>query len=437
MRSTLSAVDYISKISILIALAVVFVLACGAIPQLRAERVHAKIREVQAVQIYGLLVVNPDIYLDNNATTKPLPEVVEVVSNIMVEEYGNASSSHARGARARAALFKSRTAIAALVGGDPGSIVLTSGGTESNNLVFSSLSRRIQEPRVAVSAAEHPSVARPAKAAAGGRLAVLPLLSDGVVDLEALASELEEGLDMVSVQWASGETGIVQPVREIAKLCRAKGTAFHTDAAQALGRVPLDLDGAGVDLATLSAHKVHGPLGIGALWVGDGRLVAPSMLGGGQQGDLRSGTENVPGAAGFAVACLARAARFEEDVAKMTGLRDRFERAVLRTVPDTAVNGASAERLGNTSSMRFKGIDGQALVANLDRAGIMCSQTSACSSGRPEPSQPLLAMGLTEAEAWSTVRFSFSVMNTAEEADTAAREVASAVARLRSFVVLP
>lgn len=381
--------------------------------------------------------MNNSIYLDNNATTKPLPEVVEAVAKLMSEEYGNPSSLHARGSRAKESFFRDRAAIAAFAGCDSHGIVLTSGGTESNNLVFSSLSRRIREPRVAVSAAEHPSITRPAEAAAKGRLAVLPLQNDGVVDLEALADELEEGLDIVSVQWASGETGVVQPVCKIAKLCRAKGTAFHTDAAQALGRVPLDLNGSGVDFATLSAHKAHGPLGIGALWVRDGKLVAPSMLGGGQQGALRSGTENVPGVAGFAVACLARAARFQEDVARMTGLRDRFELAVLRAVPNAAVNGVSAERLCNTTSMRFKGVDGQALVANLDRAGIMCSQTSACSSGRPEPSRPLLAMGLTEAEAWSTVRFSFSVMNTLEEADIAAREVASTVARLRSFMVLP
>lgn len=277
----------------------------------------------------------------------------------------------------------------------------------------------------------------PAEAAAQGRLAILPLRRDGVVNLEALAAELEEGLDIVSVQWASGETGVVQPVREIAKLCRAKGTVFHTDAAQAFGRVPLDLNGSGIGLATLSAHKVHGPLGIGALWIRDGRLVAPSMLGGGQQEGLRSGTENVPGAAGFAAACQMRAAHFEEDVRRMAELRDRFERAVLRSVPDTAVNGEASARLCNTTSIRFRGIEGQALVANLDRAGIMCSQTSACSSGRPEPSRTLLAMGLSEAEAWSTVRFSFSAMNTVDEADAAASEVTSAVARLRSFMVLP
>ena len=381
--------------------------------------------------------MSSQIYLDNNATTKPLSEVASAVVMAMIEDYGNPSSPHERGARAKAALFKSRAVIARLAGSDPSGLLLTSGGTESSNLVFASLTRRVQSPRVAVSAAEHPSVMHPAEAAAQGRLAILPLRRDGVVNLEALAAELEEGLDIVSVQWASGETGVVQPVREIAKLCRAKGTVFHTDAAQAFGRVPLNLNESGIGLATLSAHKVHGPLGIGALWIRDGRLVAPSMLGGGQQEGLRSGTENVPGAAGFAAACQMRAAHFEEDVRRMAELRDRFERAVLRSVPDTAVNGEASARLCNTTSIRFRGIEGQALVANLDRAGIMCSQTSACSSGRPEPSRTLLAMGLSEAEAWSTVRFSFSAMNTVDEADAAASEVTSAVARLRSFMVLP
>lgn len=377
-----------------------------------------------------------EIYLDSNATTRPLPVAVEAVVKAMAEGYGNPSSPHSRGAAAHSTLVRSRTAIADLAGGDSEGLVLTSGGTESNNLVFLSLSRRVERPRVAVSAAEHPSVLRPAEAVATGRLAVLPLRGDGTLDLETLSAELDEGLDLVSVQWASGETGVVQPLTEVARLCRAKGVPLHSDAAQAFGRLPLRLDRSGVDLATLSAHKMHGPVGVGALWARSRRLLVAAMLGGGQQGGMRSGTENVPGAAGFAAACSARAGRFDEDVKGMKELRDVFECTVLRGAPDAVVNGATAERLCNTSSIRFKGIDGQALVAQLDRAGIMCSQTSACSSGRPEPSATLLAMGLSEAEAWSTVRFSFSVMNTADEAGTAAREVAEAVARLRRFVVL-
>ncbi|NYZ14809.1 cysteine desulfurase [Azospirillum sp. RWY-5-1] len=378
-----------------------------------------------------------EVYLDNNATTQPLPEVLDAVAKAMTDGYGNPSSSHAKGARAKAALFGSKTSVAGLAGGNPGGLVLTSGGTEANNLGFSSLFRRLQSPRVAVSAAEHPSVLRPAASASGGRLTVLPLRRDGIVDLDALSERLEEGLDIVSVQWASGETGVVQPIREIARLCRAKGAVFHSDAAQAFGRVPLGLDDSGIDLVTLSAHKMHGPLGIGALWTRNVGLLSPAILGGGQQDGLRSGTENVPGAAGFAAACSARASRFGNDVARMTELRDRFERVVLAAVPDSKVNGASAERLCNTSSIRFKGVDGQAVVANLDRAGIMCSQTSACSSGRPEPSPTLLAMGLSEAEAWATVRFSFSVMNADQDADTAAMAVAEVVEKLRRFMVLP
>lgn len=380
--------------------------------------------------------MNAEIYLDNNATTKTLDEVADVVVKSMTEIYGNPSSAHVAGKRAKSVFSKSCISISDFVGGGAGRVVITSGGTESNNLIFTSLLNGLKSPRIAISEAEHPSVAYPAESSALGRFVVIPLRSNGVLDLAVLKSELEEGLDIVSVQWASGETGVIQPICEIAKLCRANGAVFHTDAAQALGRVSLNLDSAAVDLATFSAHKMHGPLGVGALWARNEKLIAPSILGGGQQSDLRSGTENVPGVAGFAAACLARAARFEDDVSKLTELRNRFECAVLRSVPDSVVNGASASRLCNTTSLRFKGIDGQALVSNLDRVGIMCSQTSACSSGRPEPSRTLIAMGLTEAEAWSTVRFSFSVMNTMEEADMAATELASAVARLRRFMVL-
>lgn len=377
------------------------------------------------------------MYLDNNATTKPLAVVVEAVARTMTEDYGNPSSSHDRGLCSRQALHRCYDQVAGLAGCSADGLVFTSGGSESNNLVFFSLAKRVLKPRVAVSAAEHPSILRPGEAIAkNGRLAILPLKGNGIVDLDALAAELDEGLDIVSVQWASGETGVVQPIAEIAKLCRAKKTLFHSDAAQALGRLSLDLEQVGVDQASLSAHKAHGPLGIGALWSRSPRLVSSAILGGGQQGGLRSGTENVPGAVGFAAACLARAARFDEDVSYMKELRDRFERAVLRQVQGASVNGGTAERLCNTSSIRFKGVDGQALIANLNRAGVRCSQTSACSSGRPEPSPVLLAMGLATADAWSTVRFSFSVLNTTQEVDFAAREIASAVSRLRSFMVM-
>lgn len=376
-----------------------------------------------------------EIYLDNNATTRSFPEAVDAVSKAMSEGYGNPSSPHGRGGAARAMLVRSREAIASFAGGDPEGLVLTSGGTEANNLVFSTVSKRAAQPRIAVSAAEHPSVMKAAEAVAG-RLALLPLRGNGVVDLDALSDELAKGLDLVSVQWASGETGVVQPMAEITRICRLKGVAVHSDAAQALGRVALDVARTDVDFVTLSAHKMHGPLGIGALWARDPKAILPAMLGGGQQRNLRSGTENVPGTAGFAAACAVRAGRFREDVTFMGELRDRFERAVLDVMPDAAVNCGAEVRLCNTSSIRFMGVDGQALVANLDRAGILCSQTSACSSGRPKPSRALLAMGLSEAEAWSTVRFSFSVLNTFDEADRAAGEVASAVAKLRSFMVM-
>ncbi|QCG92909.1 cysteine desulfurase (plasmid) [Azospirillum sp. TSA2s] len=376
-----------------------------------------------------------ETYLDNNATTKPLPEVVAAVASAMGSSFGNPSSPHSRGVEARIAMSRHAEAVSALAGANPTNLYFTSGGTESNNWVFASFRRRKPAPRIAVSAAEHPSVTRPAEIAAQrGWMAVLPLTSNGLLDMEALASALEKGLDLVSVQWASGETGVVQPVEAIASLCKHHGAEFHIDAAQAFGREALRIDGCGADYVSLSAHKVHGPQGIGALWVRDRTMLSAIIEGGGQQGGLRSGTENLPGAAGFAAACSARQEGFHEHVARMRRMRDVFEAVVGNAVPDAEVNGATAPRLCNTSSIRFKGVDGQALMARLDQAGILCSQTSACSSARPAPSPTLLAMGLTERQAWSTVRFSFSVLNSEEDAEAAASKVAVTVAELRRFM---
>ena len=369
--------------------------------------------------------------LDANATAAPLLGVKDAVAAAMRAPHGNAASAHGGGRAARARLAAALDAVGLLVGAAPGSVVLTSGGTEANNAVRH-LARR--HMRIVTSPVEHASVAA-SLAAAGCEVVVVPVDGRGLLDLDRLAGVLTPGC-AVAVGWANGETGVVQPVEAIAALCRRAGAALFVDAAQAVGRVPVDLRRVPIDLLSFSGHKLHGPTGTGALFVRDPEGFEPLILGGGQQGSLRSGTVDVAGAAGLAAACAHRREGFDAHVARLRALRDRLEGAILAAVPDTVVNGSGAPRLPNTTSLRFAGADGQALVARLDAMGVRASQASACASGRPEPSGTLLAMGLTEAEAWSSLRFSVSILNTEAEIDRAADVIAEAVAASRRFSLL-
>ena len=367
------------------------------------------------------------IDLDANATAAPLPAVVDAVAAAMRAPHGNAASAHGGGRVAGARLAEALDAVGSPIGAPPGTVVLTSGGTEANNAAVRHLARR--HGRVVTSPVEHASVAAPlAGAAARCEVVVVPVDGRGLLDMGRLAGALAPGC-AVAVGWANGETGVVQPVEAIAALCRRAGAALFVDAAQAFGRVP-------IDLLSFSGHKLHGPTGTGALFVRDPDGFEPLLLGGGQQGGLRSGTVDVAGAAGLAAACAHRREGFALHVARLRALRDRLERAILAAVPDTTVNGADAPRLPNTTSLRFAGADGQALVARLDAMGVRASQASACSSGRLEPSSALLAMGLTEDEAWSSLRFSVSILNTEAEIDRAVDVIAGAVATSRRFASL-
>jgi cysteine desulfurase len=262
----------------------------------------------------------------------------------------------------------------------------------------------------------------------------LEVAGDGRLDAEALMRAITAappGPLLVSLQWASNETGVVQPIRELAAAVRAvrPDAFFHTDAAQAVGRVPVNVAAAGVDAVTFSGHKIHGPHGIGALVLADPNQsrIAPLVHGGGQEYGLRSGTNNLPGAAGLGLAAATRARSFGDSASRMRAVRDAFEEGLAALVPNTVVNGASAPRLPNTSNVRFPGRDGMEIVARLDALGVACSQGSACSSGKPEPSHVLRAMGLSETDAYSSVRFSFCALNTIDEALRAARAVARAL----------
>ena len=380
-----------------------------------------------------------DICLDANATTRPLEEVIELVAEVMRSGAANPSSAHWLGGAARTILEQARDGAASLLPGVmPEAVIFTSGGTEANNAVLIPAGRDARGTTLITTAVEHPSVLRPAEAFTrlGGSVILLPVSSDGLVAPDALGRAVRNmaGSVLISVQWANSETGVVQPMGDlVSEARRAKPEVFfHSDIAQAIGRVPIDLEATGIDVVTFSGHKLHGPQGIGAMVLrnpNDGR-VAPLVLGGGQERGLRSGTQNVAGAAGLGIAARLRAAELGPIVLRLAEMRDFFEGRMLNLVRGARVNGSGAERVSNTTSICFPGIEGLELVARLDAKGIACSVGSACSSARPEPSRVLTAMGLSEAEAFSSVRFSFSILNTMDDVTQAARFAVDAVGEI-------
>ena len=376
-----------------------------------------------------------EIYLDANATVPPLDSVVEAVADAMQCSWGNPSSEHSSGIPARELLEKARDAACLLLTGvSPDDVVLTSGGTESSNAVLAAAGR---DATIVVAAVEHPAILEPAKLAArrGAKLVVIPVDADGLADPEAFrkaAAQATTSELYVSVQWASGETGVVQPIASIAKAIHESrpDAILHVDAAQAVGRIPTPVpDTEGKTTFSFSGHKLHGPQGTGVLaFTGCSKIPMTALIvGGGQERNRRSGTQNVAGAAGLAVALEERAAAFDGVVEHMRVMRDALESRIVDLVPHAKVNGGNAPRTPNTSNLCFPGIDGMLLVAQLDALGIRCSQGSACSSGRPAASHVLRAMGIGEEDAYSSVRFSFSVLNSVEEVERSAQAISRLV----------
>lgn len=376
-----------------------------------------------------------EIYLDNNATTKPLPEVRAAMLEVLGTAFGNPSSAHGGGERARRALENARGSIAELVNAQEEDVVFTGSGTEANNLaLFSAVTPPVG--RVVTTQVEHSSILKAVEHLEEQGCEVFRLRVDraGRLDLEELAAALTPATDLVTVQWVNNETGVVQPVGEIAELCRDRGIDLHTDAAQAVGKVPVDLAQLPITYLTCTAHKLHGPPGVGALITTKRSSLRPQLHGGPQEGGLRAGTENLPGVVGFGVAAALRRKRLELLEKRLAKLRDRFEHAVLDSLEGVSVNGNTDNRVCNSTNLLFHGTDGQALVARLDQAGIRCSQSSACTNQRPEPSYVLQAMGLTENEAYGSVRFSFSELNTEEEVDCAVEVIVNEVTTLRNLL---
>ncbi len=375
-----------------------------------------------------------EVYLDNNATTHLLPEVRDAMCAAVNERFGNPSSEHRSGEISRKAIAAARSSVAEFLHAPMESVVFGSGVTELNNWVISRLLDQNEARHYVISAVEHSSVLEAALAAEmrGTQVTRIPVNKDGLVDLEALESSLKSPTALASIQWVNNETGVIQPVSEIARICSIARVPFHCDAAQAAGKLAINLSSLSADFVTVSAHKMHGPAGVGALVIRDRRKITPLLFGGGQEFGLRAGTENIIGIVGFGVAASVRHKTLHQSIQRMSAIRDAFEAIISSSVPSIQINGSKDHRVCNTTNLIFPEIDGAAIVALLDKEGVRCSQTSACNSSRPEPSNVLMAMGLTEGQAFSSVRFSFSDQSSLPEVHFAAMKLLKVLERLVS-----
>jgi cysteine desulfurase len=385
------------------------------------------------------------IYMDANATTPLLPEVFEAMRPFWMEHYGNASSIHQQGQHARAAVDHARESVARLLHCRASEIVFTSGGTESDNLaLFGTLlpgpSGTGEKPHLITTSIEHHAVLHAAESLEkqGVDVTFLPCTAQGLIEPVTLSAAIRPNTRLVSIMFANNETGVIQPIAELAAIAHAAGALFHTDAVQAAGKVPLDLSPKGplkdVDLLTLSGHKIYAPKGVGVLFVRRSVRLAPMMHGGSHERQRRAGTENVAGIVGLGKAVeMAQDWLTTDGSDRLSALRDRLEQGILAQVDEAGVNGAGTPRVSNTANLYFDHVEAEALVIALDLKGLSVSGGSACQSGATEPSHVLTAMGLSAARARASIRFSLSKLTTEEEVDEALALIPSAVARLREL----
>jgi cysteine desulfurase len=374
------------------------------------------------------------VYLDNNATTPVLPEVLEAMRPYFAEHFGNASSIHHHGQETRAAVERARESMAALLGCRASEVVFTSGGTEGDNLAISGLTRA--GDHVISSTIEHHAVLNSCKhlEAMGCEVTYVPVDGRGVVDPDDVRRALRPQTKLITIMMANNETGVLQPIEEIGKIAAEADVYFHTDAVQAAGKVPIDVKRLGCDLLSISGHKLHAPQGVGALYVRKGTIVQPMFYGGSHERSRRAGTENVPGIIGLGKAAeLASEALERGDLARMSAMRDHIEQKILSEVEATGVNGEGALRVPNTTNIHFDYIEGEALVIALDLKGLAVSTGAACSSGAIEPSHVLTAMGLPPEIARASLRFSLGKQNMPDDIQFALDLVPQTVARLREL----
>jgi len=376
------------------------------------------------------------IYMDNNATTQVAPEVLEAMLPFLTDRYGNPSSAYTFGGLVARNIRDAREQVAAILGAFPEEIIFTSCGSESDNTaIMSALSTGKDKMHIVTSRVEHPAVKVLCNELTkqGYRVTEIPVDKEGRLDMDRYKESLTPDTAIVSLMWANNETGVIFPVEEAAQMARDRGILFHTDAVQAVGKIPIDLQNSTIDMLSISGHKLHAPKGIGVLYVRKGTKFSPFLIGGHQERGRRGGTENTASIIALGKACELAANRMEEENTKVKALRDKLERELLRQVPSSRVNGGISERLPNTTNISFESIEGESILLLMDEFGICASSGSACTSGSLQPSHVLRAMGVPFTMAHGSVRFSLSVYNTEEEIDFVIDKIPPIIEKLREL----
>ncbi len=381
--------------------------------------------------------VMPKVYLDNSATTRVDPQVLEAMIPFFGEDFGNASSIHTYGQKARAAVEESRQKVADLIGAQPKEIVFTSGGTESDNMALRgvAVAYRSRGNHIITTTIEHPAVLQTCEQLEkeGFRVSYVPVDSAGRIRLDILEKSVDEETILISVMHANNEIGNIQPLDAIARIAQERKIIFHSDAVQSVGKIFVDVELIGVDLLSLSGHKIHGPKGIGALYVRRGVRMNPLLLGGSHERNRRAGTENVPAIVGLGKACQLAQDGLDDFSTRVRGLRDRLEEVILSGIPDTVTNGSRIDRLPNMCNVSFRFIEGESLLIALDFQEVAVSTGSACSSGSLEPSHVISAIGRDSELVHSAIRFSLSRMTSEEDIDYVQRVLPEMVERMREL----
>jgi cysteine desulfurase len=376
------------------------------------------------------------IYVDNNATTRVDPAVVEAMMPYYTEYYGNPSSMHAFGGNVATPVNQSRKQVASLINASPEEIVFTSCGTESDSTaIWATISSIPDKKHIITSRVEHPAVKNLYEhlAKKGYKVTYVPVDRQGRLDLDFLYDHLTDDTALMSIMWANNETGVIFPIEEIARAAKDRGIVFHTDAVQAVGKIPVDVQKARVDLLSLSGHKIHAPKGVGALYVRKGTKYTPFLIGGHQEKGRRGGTENVAAIVGLGKASALAADLLKTSMAKVGNLRDRLEQGLVSRVPNAMINGSTSTRLPNTTNISFEYIEGESILLMMNELNICASSGSACTSGSLEPSHVLRAMGIPFTAAHGSIRFSLSHYNTEEEMDFIIEKMPPIIDRLRQM----
>ncbi|MEN8135365.1 MAG: cysteine desulfurase NifS [Thermodesulfobacteriota bacterium] len=379
------------------------------------------------------------VYMDNNATTRVAPEVVAEMMPYFSDLYGNPSSMHTFGGQVGSKVAEARQKIASLIGATSDELIFTSCGTESDSTAILSALQALPEKRhIVTTRVEHPAVKHLCEnldKLTGHKHKVTQLLveSDGTIDLKKYEESLTDETAIVSVMWANNETGVIFPIEKMVAIAKERGILFHTDAVQAVGKIPLNMAEVPVDFLSISGHKLHAPKGVGVLYVRKGTPYVPFLIGGHQEHGRRGGTENVASIIGLGKACELAAAQLDDENTRVRALRDRLEEALLKTIPRSLLNGHKTDRLPNTSNISFEFVEGEAILLHLDRFGICASSGSACTSGSLEPSHVLRAMGVPFTAAHGSIRFSLSVYNSEDDVDYVIEHLPQIIADLRAM----